>query len=63
MHCLTCRSPLKQIVPVFPSYLVEECGVPEDRVQFWLSLLLTVFGISNAAGSRELMWLMETRGE
>ncbi|KAL8910266.1 MAG: hypothetical protein Q9171_004430 [Xanthocarpia ochracea] len=44
------------IVPVLPFSLVEQSGVSEDDVQFWLSLLLMVFGLFLGLGAPIAGW-------
>lgn len=34
------------IVPVAPFALQQQLRIPEDRVQFWITILLGVFGIA-----------------
>ncbi|KAL8996199.1 MAG: hypothetical protein Q9188_006619 [Gyalolechia gomerana] len=44
------------IVPVLPFSLVDRSGVSEDDVQFWLSLLLMVFGLFLGGGAPIAGW-------
>ncbi|KAI4234026.1 MAG: hypothetical protein LQ349_004049 [Xanthoria aureola] len=44
------------IVPVLPFSLVERSGVSEDDVQFWLSMLLMVFGLFLGGGAPIAGW-------
>lgn len=34
------------IVPVAPFALQQQLGIPEDNVQFWITILLSVFGVA-----------------
>ncbi|KAL9638881.1 MAG: hypothetical protein Q9204_001328 [Flavoplaca sp. TL-2023a] len=47
------------VVPVLPFSLTIRSGVPESEVQFWLSLLLTVFGIFFGAGAPIAGWFAD----
>lgn len=44
------------IVPVLPYSLVDRSGVPEEKVQMWLSLFLMTFGIAMTIGAPISGW-------
>jgi hypothetical protein len=42
------------IVPILPFSLEDRIGVDTDKVQYWVSIALAVFGAALLAGSRKL---------
>lgn len=47
------------IVPVFPFSLVRRIGVPEEDVQHWLSVLLSVYGAALLVFAPLFGWLSD----
>lgn len=41
------------IVPVMPFAISERCDIPPDRVQYWITVLVAVYGAATLLGSRE----------
>lgn len=41
------------IVPILPFSLEDRIGVSTDKVQYWVSIALAVFGAALLAGSRK----------
>lgn len=48
------------IVPILPFSFEERVGISPDRVQYWVSIALAVFGAALLAGSRKLALRFET---
>jgi hypothetical protein len=48
------------IVPILPFSFEERVGIRPDRVQYWVSIALAVFGAALLASSRKLILYLET---
>jgi NADH:ubiquinone oxidoreductase subunit 2 (subunit N) len=49
------------IVPILPFSLEDRIGVDTDKVQYWVSIALAVFGAALLAGSRKLTSSFQVR--
>ena len=47
------------IVPILPFMLAQRCGVPEQEIQKWDSILLGTYGAAVLVGSGQLTMNME----